>query len=52
MILPPKVIHIKLGNTKMKVFHKTITDMWDDVLLMSQDFKLLRVYKGTLEGVG
>ena len=49
---PPKVIHIKLGNMKMKVFHKIITNMWDDVLLMSQDFKLLRVYVASIEGVG
>lgn len=49
---PPKVIHIKFGNMKMNVFHNAISGIWDEVLEMSQDFKLLRVYKNSIEGVG
>jgi len=49
---PPKVIHIKLGNMKMKVFHNAVSNIWNDVLSMSKDFKLVRVYSDTIEGVG
>ena len=49
---PPKVIHIKLGNMKMKEFHDSISNIWNDVLSMSRDFKLVRVYNDTIEGVG
>ncbi len=49
---PPRVIHIRLGNMKMKAFHNSISNIWRDVLSMSQDFKLVRVYTDTIEGVG
>jgi len=49
---PPKVIHIKLGNMKIKEFHSSISNIWKDVLLMSIEYKLVRVYKGQLEGIG
>ena len=49
---PPRVIHIKLGNMKMKAFHNAIDNIWDEVLLMSQEYKLIRVYKEKIEGIG
>ena len=49
---PPRVIHIKLGNMKMKAFHSAVDNIWDEVLLMSQEYKLIRVYKDKIEGIG
>ena len=49
---PPRVIHIKLGNMKMKAFHEAITGIWDDVLKLSQEYKLVSVYADKLEGIG
>jgi len=49
---PPRVIHIKLGNMKMKAFHSAIDTIWDKVLLMSQEYKLVRVYHNKIEGIG
>ena len=49
---PPRVIHIKLGNMKMKAFHNAVDNIWDEVLLMSQEYKLIRVYKEKIEGIG
>ena len=44
-------IHIKLGNMKMKAFHNAI-NIWDEVLSMSREYKLIRVYKEKIEGIG
>ncbi len=49
---PPRVIHIKLGNMKMKAFHDAIDSIWDKVLTMSKEYKLVRVYKDNIEGIG
>lgn len=49
---PPKVIHVKLGNMKIKEFHVIISNIWKDVLNMSNEYKLVRVYKNQLEGLG
>ena len=49
---PPRVIHIKLGNMKMKAFHNAVDNIWDEVLLMSKEYKLIRVYKEKIEGIG
>jgi len=49
---PPRVIHIKLGNMKMKAFHNAMDNIWNEVLLLSQEYKLIRIYKEKIEGVG
>ena len=49
---PPRVIHIRLGNMKIKDFHHAIDDIWEDVLQMSLEYKLVRVYKDKIEGIG
>lgn len=48
---PPRVIHIKLGNMKMKDLHQLISKIWDDVLSLSDEFKLIRVYSNKIEGI-
>jgi predicted nuclease of predicted toxin-antitoxin system len=48
---PPRVIHIKLGNMKMKEFHQLLSRIWGDVCAMSEEFKLIRVYSNTIEGI-
>ncbi len=35
---PPRIIHIKLGNMKMRQFHQQTSKIWDDVCLMSEKF--------------
>ena len=49
---PPRVIHIKLGNMKMKMFHNSINNIWDNVLKMSEEHKLVSVYIDKIEGIG
>jgi predicted nuclease of predicted toxin-antitoxin system len=48
---PPRVIHIKFGNMKMKEFHQLITRTWGDVCVLSNEHKLIRVYANRIEGV-
>ena len=48
---PPKIIHIKFGNLKMKDFHNLMTNIWDEILSMSKTNKLVNVYKNKLEGI-
>ena len=48
---PPRVIHIKIGNMKMREFYKLITSIWSDVCTMSEEFKLIRVYSNKIEGI-
>jgi len=49
---PPRVIHIKLGNMRMKAFHNAIDKIWNEVLIMSKEYKLVRVYKDKIEAIG
>jgi len=49
---PPRVIHIRLGNMKIKDFHKAIDNIWHNVLAMSSKYKLVRVHKDKIEGIG
>lgn len=46
---PPKVIHIRFGNMKMKDFYETILRLWNDVLILNDDHKLVNVFKDRIE---
>jgi len=48
---PPKVIHIKFGNMKLKEFHNTLHKIWDNVLQLNKEYKLVNVFKDRLQGV-
>ena len=48
---PPKVIHIKLGNMKIKNFHSCISKIWNDVLVLNKDYKLINVFADRIEGI-
>ncbi len=49
---PPRFIHIRLGNMKMAAFHQKLTQIWDEVLQMSDNYKLTIVYEDRIEGIG
>ena len=48
---PPRVIHIRVGNVSMRDFHQLVDSIWNDVLTMSRDYKLVTVFKDKLEAV-
>ncbi len=45
---PPKVIHIRFDNMKMKNFYFNV---WDDVLEMNANHKLVNVFIDRIEGI-
>jgi predicted nuclease of predicted toxin-antitoxin system len=48
---PPKVIHIRFGNMKMKDFHANICNVWDSVLEINVNHKLVNVFMDRIEGI-
>lgn len=48
---PPKVIHIKLGNMKMREFFTVTTAIWNDVLELSENHKLVNVFRDRIEAI-
>jgi predicted nuclease of predicted toxin-antitoxin system len=48
---PPKVIHIRYGNMKMKPFNEAISNVWKDILEMNSNHKLVNVFIDRIEGI-
>jgi len=49
---PPRIIHIRTGNMKMREFHQHLSQLWEQVRLLSENYKLVQVYNDRVEGVG
>lgn len=47
---PPRVIHIRFGNMKMKQFRDTIANVWPEVINVCKDYKLVNVFTDRIEG--
>ncbi len=48
---PPKVIHFKIGNLKMNLFHDFITKHWQNIIKLNEQYKLVNVYIDRIEGI-
>jgi len=48
---PPRVIHIRLGNMKMKKFHDSIDKIWPQIIELNKEYKLVNVFSDRIEGV-
>ena len=48
---PPKVIHLKVGNLKIKDLHRFLYDIWPTIEKKIKKFKLISVYKDRIEGI-
>ncbi len=48
---PPKVIHIRLGNLKMRELFAALNAVWDDVLELNTEHKLVTVFSDRLEAI-
>lgn len=46
---PPRVIHLKFGNMKMNEFYQTISKMWKDICQLSEEYKLIHVFRDRVE---
>ena len=48
---PPRVIHIRLGNLRMRDFHQAIALRWDAICELSRRNKLVRVFADRIEAI-
>ncbi|HEY3570310.1 MAG TPA: DUF5615 family PIN-like protein [Thermoanaerobaculia bacterium] len=48
---PPRVIHIRFGNLKMRAFHERISEIWEDVCALSAQYRLVNVFLDRIEGI-
>ena len=48
---PPQVIHVKLGNMKMRGFHRAISSVWEPVCELSSQHRLVRIFADRLEAI-
>jgi predicted nuclease of predicted toxin-antitoxin system len=48
---PPRVIHIRFGNMKMRKFFTAATAIWKDVIELSETHKLVNVFRDRIEAI-
>ena len=48
---PPKVIHIRLGNLKMRDFFVAMDSVWEQVLDLHKEHKLVTVFNDRIEAI-
>ncbi len=48
---PPRVIHIRLGNLKMRHFHQILLTLWPEICDLSARCRLVSVFHDRLEGI-
>ncbi len=48
---PPRVIHIRLGNMKMREFFTVTTAIWNDVIELNESHKLVNVFRNRIEAI-
>ena len=49
--VPPKVIHIKFGNMKIKAFFNVMNLLWPDIENKIRECELVNVYKDKIETI-
>ena len=48
---PPKVIHIRFGNLKMKPFFELMQKLWPEIEKLNEGHKLINVFSDRIEGI-
>jgi predicted nuclease of predicted toxin-antitoxin system len=48
---PPRVIHIRVGNLKMRDFHALMTQQWPRIVELSASSRLVRIYQDRIEAL-
>ena len=46
---PPRIVHLKIGNMKMREFHNFISEKWATILELSATYKLVYVFFDRIE---
>lgn len=48
---PPKIIHVKIGNLKLREFTLFVERIWDSVTKLSEKHKLVNVFIDRIEAI-
>jgi len=48
---PPRVIHIRFGNMKMRDFHGLIRHQWPDIVALAHQHRLVTAYRNRIEAI-
>ncbi len=48
---PPRVVHLKIGNMKMKDLHNFLSRNWNEIVNVSTKHKLTNVFLDRIEGI-
>jgi len=48
---PPKIIHMRIGNLKMRNFFELIKQIWSEILNVQETHKLVNVFRDRIEGI-
>ncbi len=48
---PPRVIHLRIGDMRMKHLHDFLTKNWTEIKSISRSHKLTNVYIDRIEGI-
>ena len=48
---PPRIIHFKVGNMKLKSFYDFVSKYWNSITNLSKHNKLVNVYRDRLDGI-
>lgn len=48
---PPKVIHIRIGNMRIKELFQFFDKNWEEIQNHSKNYKLTNVYRDRIEGI-
>lgn len=48
---PPSVIHVRLGNLKIKELFLFMSKNWQDITTISNSYKLVNIFEDRIEGI-
>ena len=48
---PPRVIHIRFGNLKMRDFFQVMSSLWLEAATLSETHKLVNIFKEHIEAI-
>ncbi len=48
---PPRVIHLRVGNMRLREFHRFMGQHWERITQLSKTYKLVYVFRDRLEGI-
>ena len=48
---PPRVVHLRFGNMRKRVFHAFLASVWPKIEALVADHKLINVYLDCIEAV-